>query len=250
MTMTAPLWFLLVVLLVATIAGATAAVTGFGIGSLLTPLLATRVGMQTAIAAVSIPHVVATALRAWRLRAHVDGAVLRSFGLWSAAGGLVGALLYTRTASRTLTVILALLLLLTAVAALTDWLRRLHQEGPAASALGLTSGLFGGLAGNQGGLRSAALLGFPLSPLAFVATATATGLMVDAARMPVYLWRSGRALAPLSAQIAVALAGVVAGTLLGERALLGLSRDSFRRIVAVIVAALGLWLLWRAGIST
>ena len=248
--MTAPLWFLLVVLLVATLAGATASVTGFGIGSLLTPLLATRFGMQTAIAAVSIPHVVATALRAWRLRAHVDGAVLRSFGLWSAAGGLVGALLYTRTASRTLTVILALLLLLTAVAALTDWLRRLHPRGPAASALGLTSGLFGGLAGNQGGLRSAALLGFPLAPLAFVATATATGLMVDAARMPIYLWRSSSALVPLTTPIVVALAGVVVGTLLGERALLGLSREAFRRIVAAIVGALGIWLLWRAGVAT
>ena len=233
------------IMLVAVLSGATASVTGFGIGSLLTPLLATRYGMQTSIAAVSIPHVVATAFRAWRLRAHVDGRVLRSFGLWSAAGGFAGALLYARAASRTLTITLALLLLLTAVAALTDWLRRLHPRGAAASALGLTSGLFGGLAGNQGGLRSAALLGFPLAPLAFVATATATGLLVDAARMPVYLWRSGAALVPLAAPIGVASIGVVIGTLLGERALLGLGRDAFRRIVAVIVGALGVWLLWR-----
>lgn len=241
----APSLFHFAILLVAILAGATASVTGFGIGSLLTPLLATRYGMQTSIAAVSIPHVVATALRAWRLRAHVDGAVLRSFGLWSAAGGFAGALLYARAASRTLTIILALLLLLTAVAALTDWLRRLHPHGAGASALGLTSGLFGGLAGNQGGLRSAALLGFPLAPLAFVATATATGLLVDAARMPVYLWRSGAALVPLATPIGVAVAGVVVGTLLGERALLGLGRDAFRRVVALIVGALGLWLLWR-----
>jgi len=46
-------------LLVATAAGAIAAVTGFGIGSLLTPLLALHVGTKIAVAAVSIPHLIA-----------------------------------------------------------------------------------------------------------------------------------------------------------------------------------------------
>ena len=78
---------------------------------------------------------------------------------------------------------------------------------------------------------------------------TLSGL-VDAARIPFYLWRSGRALGPLSTEIVVALAGALIGTLLGERALLGLSRETFRRVVAIIVGALGLWLLWRAGTST
>ncbi len=72
-------------------AGAVASVAGFGIGSILTPLLAWQVGTRLAVAAVSIPHVAGTALRFWRLRGHVDRRVLLSFGLASAAGGLVGA---------------------------------------------------------------------------------------------------------------------------------------------------------------
>ena len=64
--------FEVAVLLVAVVAGALAAVTGFGIGSLLTPLLALEVDTRLAVAAVSVPHVVGTALRFWLLSGGVD----------------------------------------------------------------------------------------------------------------------------------------------------------------------------------
>ena len=73
------------------IAGGLAAVTGFGIGSLLTPILALQVDTRLAVAAVSIPHVIGTALRFWLLSGGVDRHVFWSFGLTSAAGGLAGA---------------------------------------------------------------------------------------------------------------------------------------------------------------
>jgi uncharacterized membrane protein YfcA len=57
-------------------AGATAAVSGVGVGTLLTPLLALQAGTKTAVAAVSIPHLVGTLVRFWRLRRHVDRGVL------------------------------------------------------------------------------------------------------------------------------------------------------------------------------
>jgi uncharacterized membrane protein YfcA len=235
--------FLVGLFVVAVLSGATAAVAGFGIGSLLTPLLATRLGTAAAIAAVSIPHAAATALRFWRLRAAVDWSLIRGFGLLSAAGGLAGALLYARLSSRTLTIVLGLLLVLTAVAGLTGWATRWRGAGPRAAALGLMSGFFGGIAGNQGGLRAAALLGFGLAPAAYVATSTAIALMVDAARTPVYVWRAGSTLANLSTPIAVATVGVLVGTLVGERILLGLTLERFRRIVSALVGLLGLWLL-------
>ena len=61
-----------------------ASVAGFGIGSLLTPLFGTRVGVKLAVALVSIPHFAATVLRAWRLRRHIDRRVLVQFGIASA----------------------------------------------------------------------------------------------------------------------------------------------------------------------
>ena len=49
------MWADLPALAVAVVAGAIAAVTGFGIGSLLTPVLALQVDTRLAVAAVSIP---------------------------------------------------------------------------------------------------------------------------------------------------------------------------------------------------
>jgi uncharacterized protein len=238
-------WFLAALAVVAVLSGATAAVVGFGIGSLLTPLLALRVGMPAAIAAIALPHAAATALRFWRLRATVDWKVIHRFGLLSAAGGLAGALLYARLGGRELTFTLAGLLILTGLSSLTGIMRRL-SSAPAAGLLGALSGFFGGLAGNQGGLRSAALLAFQLPPVTFVATATATALLVDAARTPIYLWRAGPDLLALWLPITVATVGVLGGTVLGERILLGMSADRFRRVVSLAILALGALLLARA----
>jgi uncharacterized membrane protein YfcA len=113
------------------------------------------------------------------------------------------------------------------------------------SALGFTSGFFGGIAGNQGGLRSAALTSFRLSAKSLVATGTAAGLMVDAARTPVYLWTSGSEVLALWRPLAIATAGVLAGTLIGERILFGLSPATFRRVLGAAVGVLGVWLLAR-----
>lgn len=235
--------FAIALLLVAILSGATASVVGFGIGSLLTPLLAARVGTPVAVALVALPHAAATALRCWRLRHAIDRAVLRGFGTVSAAGGLAGALLYSRLGGRALTVTLGLLLLLTAVAGLTGWTSRWRPRGAAVWLLGATSGLFGGVAGNQGGLRSAALGTFGLAPVAFVATATATGLLVDAARLPIYLWRAGDAILAHLPAVAIASVGVLVGTIIGERLLLGMRPERFRVVLSVGIGVLGVWLL-------
>jgi uncharacterized membrane protein YfcA len=112
--------FLALAAVVAVLAGAVASVSGFGIGSLLTPVLAVRVGTKLAVAAVSVPHLAATALRLWMMRQHVDRRLLLSFVLMSAAGGLAGALLQSYAHSPALTVVFGGLLVFTGVTGLTD----------------------------------------------------------------------------------------------------------------------------------
>jgi uncharacterized membrane protein YfcA len=237
------LTFLFGVFALAVLSGGTAAVAGFGIGSLLTSLLAASFGTATAVAAVAIPHAAATALRCWRLRANIDWAVVRSFGLLSAAGGLIGALLYTRFSNAALTLTLGLLLLSTAVATIVDLPSRVRVRGTVIGVLGLLSGLFGGLAGNQGGLRAAAMLSLSLPPVRYVATATATAMMVDLVRTPIYVWQAGGVLRSLIVPLSVATIGVLIGTVLGERILLGLTIRQFRYAISILIGMLGVWLV-------
>lgn len=235
--------FLLAVVAVGIIAGGTAAIAGFGIGSLLTPLLALRLGTQLAVVAVAVPHAAGTALRCARLRHAIDWPVLWRFGIPSAAGGLAGAVWQGELSNLILTRLLGGLLVLAGVSGLANLAVRVQLRGPGAILGGLLSGFFGGLVGNQGGIRSAALLGTALPPQRFVATATASALLVDAARLPVYLYHSAEKLIETGLLVAVATLGVLAGTLYGERILRKLPEQRFRRIVSVFLVALGLTLL-------
>ncbi len=233
------------VFVVAALAGALAAVTGFGIGSLLTPLLALQVETRLAVAAISIPHLIGTGLRFWLLAGHVNRQVLWSFGLTSAAGGLAGALLHGWASNRWLTMVFGALLLLAATSEVTGLVKRLRFRGQVAWIAGALSGLLGGLVGNQGGIRSAALLGFDLSKASFVATATAVGLVIDGVRMPIYLAIQHQGLLSLWVPVLVATAGVTVGTLLGSRVLSRVPDVWFHRVLAAVLATLGATMLLR-----
>jgi uncharacterized membrane protein YfcA len=227
-----------VVFLSAIAAGAIASVSGFGIGSLLTPLLALQVGTKTAVAAVSIPHLLGTGIRFWLLRGSLDRVVLWRFGLMSAAGGLAGALLNASAPSPALTAVLGALLVCAGGAQLVG--RRWQFHGSVAWVAGALSGLFGGLVGNQGGIRSAALLGFDLPKERFVATATAIALFVDAARIPVYVAVQREQVAAVWPLVLLAAVGVVGGTLAGERLLERVSARRFKQLVGTTILLLGI----------
>jgi uncharacterized membrane protein YfcA len=229
------------------IAGAVASIAGFGVGSILTPLLAIRVGTKLAVAAVSVPHLMATALRFALIRRHVDKRVLLGFGITSALGGLAGALLHIRFSSVMLSYVLGALLLFAGILGITGWSQRLRFEGAAAWMAGALSGVFGGLVGNQGGIRSAAMLGLRVSKESFVATATAIALVVDVARMPVYALVQGKQVLAIWPLLVLAITGVVAGTLAGERILRRIPDQIFRRVVSVIILALGISMLLHQG---
>ena len=225
-------------------AGAIAAVSGFGIGSLLTPALAVQTGTKLAVAAITIPHCIGSAQRFWILRDRVDRNVLLGFGAASAIGGLAGALAHVWISSRALAVVFGLIVAIAGVSELTRWVQRVRWGRSAAWVAGALSGALGGLVGNQGGIRTAAMLGFDVPKESFVATSAAIALVVDGARLPVYVatqWRDIAALWPILLLLTVA---VVIGTLLGTRLLTRLPQQTFRQIIGALLVVLGLYMVF------
>jgi len=227
----------------AIIAGAIASVAGFGVGSILTPLIALQYGTKLAVSAVSVPHAIATAIRFWKIRGQVDRRVFFGFGLLNAAGALAGALAHNRMNSPVLSRALGALLLFAGILGVTGYAEKLRFGRLASRAAGVASGAFGGLVGNQGSIRSAALLGLGVHRDAFVATATATALAVDAVRMPIYIATGWQKMLDAWPVIVCAIAGVVAGTLAGVRILRRIPEKAFRRTVSAILLVIGIALL-------
>jgi uncharacterized membrane protein YfcA len=239
--------FAVVATVAAVIAGAIASISGFGIGSVLTPVLSSQFDVRLAIALVSVPHLAGTFVRFLLVRTHIDRDVLLGFGAASAIGGLAGAALQAVVQSAALAIIFGLLLVFAGLSSLTGFAQRMRFSGRRSALVGgALSGLLGGLVGNQGGIRAAALLGFDVSRQAFVATATAVALIVDGARIPVYLVTQGADLAPQAPLIALLALGAVIGTVLGQWTLRRMSESLFRRVVGVLLLALGAYTLARA----
>jgi uncharacterized protein len=239
--------FEMLVAFAAILAGAIASIAGFGIGSILTPLLAAAYGTKLAVAVVSVPHLVGTALRFAFIRQYVNRKILLSFGIASAIGGLTGALLHVWLRSIWLGYILGVLLVFAGIMGVSGLASRMRFGGVTAWIAGALSGAFGGLVGNQGGIRSAALLGFNLPKESFVSTATAIALLVDFFRMPVYAatqWHDVLAVWPI---LLVATIGIVIGTLVGQPVLRRIPPATFRAIVSAIILALGIYMLIHPG---
>jgi uncharacterized protein len=235
--------FNIIVAVVAILAAGIASIAGFGIGSLLTPLLATHYGLKTAVGVVAIPHLIATVLRFWGLRQDVDRRVFFGFGLMNAAGSLAGALIHVWVDNPILTVVLGILLVFAGLIGVLGYADRMRFDGRTAWLAGVVSGAFGGLVGNQGGIRSAAMLGLGVQGRAFVATVTAIGIAVDAVRMPVYFATESARIFSAWPTIVAGIIGVVVGTVTGERVLRRIPEKLFRRVVSAILLAVGVYLL-------
>ncbi len=235
--------FSIILFVVSILAGSIACISGFGIGSILTPFLSLKVGTSIAVAGVSIAHFLGTALRFWKWRQYINKQVLFSFGLTSALGGLTGAIFHNIFENTVLNIIFGCLLIFAGISGLTGISEKWRFSGPFVWVAGALSGIFGGLVGNQGGIRSAAMFGFDLNRKAFVATATGIALAVDCARMPVYFitqWKDIQNIWPL---ITVATIGVVIGTEIGVWMLGKIPESMFKRIVSGIILLIGIFVL-------
>jgi len=158
---------------------------------------------------------------------------------------LAGAILHSAFGSSVLTLIFGALLLFAGFTGFTGLAQKMRLHGVIAWIAGALSGGFGGLVGNQGGIRSAALMTFDLPKEALVATATAIGIIVDLARMPIYIASESHELLPVWGWIAWATAGVAAGTLIGMRFLKQIPEPLFRRFLGGFIFLLGAYMIFQ-----
>ena len=212
-----------------------------GIRKLPIPKPATEA--KFAIALMSLPHFIGNSVRFWLLKSKINRRILIRFGLLSAAGGLIGALIHVFFVSNVLQIIFSSMLILAGILGVLQVSERLRLGKLSASIVGFASGFFGGLVGEQGGIRSVALLGFDIEKEAFIATATATALIVDIVRMPIYFIAGFGQVNEFLPIIVLSSTAVIGGTLVGNSILKRIPQELFKRLVSFLILLLGILLL-------
>ena len=217
--------------------------TGFGLGTIMTPILTYVYDVKIAVLLVAIVHFLNNLFKVILFRKDISLPILKRFGALSIIGAFIGSMaqiyIYSGSLKIFLGVVLVFLGLKEVLPQLENW--KIPQKLDVVG--GFLSGLLGGLVGNQGAIRSAYLLNYSVSKETFIVSAASIACMVDAARIPIYLYSYHSALAPQIIPLIKVTALVFLGTLVGKKLLPHISLERFKKFVAAMVVLLGISLI-------
>lgn len=232
--------------------------SGFGLGSLLLPAFLLFFPPSVAVTATAVVHLSNNLFKLVLLGKFADGRSVLAFGLPAAVTAFLGASLLGAMADleplgvwhlgsrpcpiAPLNLLFGAVIALFALFDLLPRLRRLQFESRWLPVGGVLAGFFGGLSGHQGALRSAFLIKLGLEKEAFLATGIVCAVIVDVARIPVYLGSDGlRELAGEDLGLVVcATVAALVGSYVGRRLLHKVRIEAIQWLVGLMLLGLGL----------
>ena len=178
---------LLLVAIGSFLAAALTVPAGFGLSTILTPLVLLLMGPHEAVAVVAMVHGAHNAGKFAALRESVDFEAFRRYGVWLVLGAILGAALQNEVPQKPLLALIgAFLVSLPLLSMSEEWTGyRIPEANDSLGGFG--SGFMGGLTGHQGALRAMFLTRRLPDKMAYAATASVLALCVDLSRVPVYL---------------------------------------------------------------
>ena len=218
---------------------------GFGAATILTPLAALFLDMKTAIAMVACFHLFGNIARLWFFRGKVDWKIWCQFGITGICLSLVGARITMGLDARSVGQLFGVFLVCyVGTSLLLPERIQLPRRPLTLVGGGAVSGFIAGLLGTGGAARSVCLLAFQLPQEVYIATSAAIALVVDATRIPIYI--AGQLIPATLVPVLASLILVAwMGSWIGQRLARRLSAVWFRRFVLVMLAVMGIKLLWR-----
>jgi uncharacterized membrane protein YfcA len=178
--------------------------SGFGLGTILTPIFAIFYGVETAVALTAIVHLLNNLFKLALVFPNVNWKLILKFGVPSMLAAFAGAWImqYSGHLNKVIFVYqlsgkefsvdsvrlcLGSLIAFFAFFELSKKLSSLSFNERYLVPGALLSGFLGGFSGHQGALRSAFLLRLNLEKSIFIASGVFIACMVDLARIPVYM---------------------------------------------------------------
>ncbi|DAC37754.1 MAG: hypothetical protein CMA96_00955 [Euryarchaeota archaeon] len=178
---------LLLVAIGSFLAAALTVPAGFGLSTILTPLVLLLMGPHEAVAVVAVVHGAHNAGKFAALRESVDFEAFRRYGVWLVLGAILGAALQNEVPQKPLLALIGAFLVSLPLLSMSEGWTGYRIPEANDSLGGFGSGFMGGLTGHQGALRAMFLTRRLPDKMTYAATASVLALCVDLSRVPVYL---------------------------------------------------------------
>jgi uncharacterized protein len=226
--------------------------SGFGLGTILTPVFIVFFPVDLAIALTGVVHFFNNIFKLLLVGKNANKEVLFRFGVPAIIAAFAGSWVLLKMTDlaplfdyqmfgRTFVVepvkfIISILLIIFALMDLIPYFQNLKFGKEKLPIGGALSGFFGGLSGNQGALRSAFLIKAGLSKNAFIGTAVVVSTFVDLTRLSVYATRFvGTDLNENMKLVIIVTLSAIAGAYLGNRLLVKVTLKSIQIIVSIML---------------
>lgn len=231
--------------------------SGFGLGTILTPVFAIFFPIDIAIALTGLVHFSNNLFKIALVGRLADKGVLLRFGIPAIIASFAGAFLLLKIsalpailnyeiAGRSFEItpiksIIALILIVFSILEISPSFQK-KQFGKEKQILGgILSGFFGGLSGIQGAIRSAFLIKSGLSKEAYIATGVVIACLVDFMRLSVYFTRFTQAnLHENMTLIISATLSAIVGAYFGKKLLKKVTLRTIQLLVAVMLVVISL----------
>lgn len=158
--------------------------SGFGLGTILTPVFALYFDLKLAIAMTAVVHLMNNLFKLALVRQHVDKKILLAFGIPAMFFAFLGSWLLGILPN--IKLLIGLLIIIFTVIELIPRFNQLALDQKYLKLGGALSGFFGGLSGHQGALRTLFLKKCNLSKESFIATGVGIAVLIDISRLIIY----------------------------------------------------------------
>ena len=250
----------IIICLVALIGSGLTLFSGFGLGTLLTPVFAFFFPIELAIAMTAIVHFANNLFKLGLVGKHADWSIVWRFGGPSVLAAFLGAFLLKQMSNvnaltswqwgdrvfevTLLKIIIGILFIFFALWEIIPFLSKLTFDKKHLVMGGVLSGFFGGLSGMQGALRSAFLTKVGLSKEVFIGTGVVIACLIDTARLSVYAkgWSKYAAVFDYQLIVAATLSAFV-GAYFGSKFLAKITIQTIQNIVASLLFAFAVLLI-------
>lgn len=233
--------------------------SGFGLGTLLTPVLMIFFPGGSAVIMTGIVHFFNNIFKILLTGGNADRSVLIRFGIPAVLAAFAGAFILVKLPDQNILfeyslnnytfkvsvmkLILAFFMLLFALADILLFFNNLQFEKKHMTLGGILSGFFGGFSGHQGALRSAFLIKANLSKEVFIGTTVVLSTMVDFTRIGVY----GTQFKALSLEqnmdiIVICIIAGITGSFIGNKLLKKITIDSLQTFIGYFLVILSILL--------